>query len=234
VAHEGLSRVGLRVAPTEARVLAVAWAAVASVALSCAPSASAPPTVAPPPPPPATFPDDPRPLPMYHSLRLGVSLPLPDGHAWRIDDHSTPELVATHPATRSRVMVGVVRTEEVVGRQACEALALERKLVTAAPMHTLEDAVELRQETFDTHVRVAVLPGNTPKDPVVGHVMAFGGFLRKCFFFDYSTEANGSAEEDALSSRLAVARARILGGLKVEPFGVIEREPRREGKAPRQ
>jgi hypothetical protein len=162
---------------------------------------------------------------VYHSVRLGVSLPLPDGHAWRIDDHSRPELVATHPATRSRVMISVVRTEDLVGRQGCEALARERKLVTATPMRTLEDAVELKQETFDTQVRVAVLAGSTPKDPVVGHVMAFGGFLRECFVFDYSTEANGAAEEAALSSRLAVARARILAGLKIDAFGSIEREP---------
>jgi hypothetical protein len=170
---------------------------------------------------------------MYHSARLGVALPLPDGHGWRIDDHSTAELVATHPPTRSRVMIAVVRTEDLVGRHGCEALALDRKLVTAAPMQTLEDAVELRQETFDTHVRVAVLAGSTAKDPVVGHVMAFGGFLRKCFVFDYSTEANGAAEEGALSARLAIARARILGGLKIEPFGVVEREPKPDARGPR-
>jgi hypothetical protein len=152
-----------------------------------------------------------------------VSLRLPDGKAWRIDDHSQPELVATHAATRSRVMVAVLRADALVGRQQCEALAVERRLVPRGPMQTLEEAVEMTQETFDTRIRVAIAPGNDPKDPVVGHVMAFGGFLRKCFVFDYSTEASGAAEEEALSARLAVARARILGGLRVDAFGTVDR-----------
>ncbi len=183
------------------------------------------------PPAPATFPDDPRPLPVYHSARLGVSLRLPDGKAWRIDDHSRPELVATHAPTRSRVTVAVMRTEALVGRQQCEALAIERKLVPRGEMRTVEEAVEVRQETFDTIVRVAIAPGSGPGEPVVGHVMAFGGFLRKCFVFDYATEASGAAEEEALSARLAVARARILGGLRLDELGVVQREERPRGPA---
>jgi hypothetical protein len=155
-----------------------------------------------------------------------VSVPLPNGKAWRIDDHSTPNLLATHAPTRSRVLVAVLRTEQLVGRQQCEALALEEKLVPAVQMQTVEDAVEVRQEVFDARVEVGVLPGRGPGDPVVGHVMAFGGFLRKCFVFDFVTEADGPGSEDAVSQRLAVARARILGGLRVDPFGVVERERR--------
>ncbi len=196
-----------------------------SLASSCTPTTSSQARVTPaPPPPPAFFPDDPHPLPVFHSARLGLSLPLPDGRAWRIDDHSTPELLATHAATRSRVLVAVVRADALVGRQQCEALARQQKLVPAGEMRTIEDAIEIRQETFDTRVRVGVLPGSTPSDPVVGHVMAFGGFLRKCFVFDYSTEANGARKRMPSPSRLATARARILGGLKIDPFGVVERQ----------
>ena len=195
---------------------------------SCASSGSAPAIASPfpPPPPAATFPDGPRELPTYHSARLGVTVPLPDGKTWRIDDHSRPELVATHAPTRSRVLVGVLRADALVGRQQCEAMARERKLVPVGEMQSLEDAVEVRQETFDTRVRVTVAPGSAPGQPVVGHVMAFGGFLRKCFVFDYATEALNAGEEEALSSRLAFARARILGGLRVEELGVVDREAR--------
>ncbi len=217
MADEGLKR----------RIASGGWLGLACAAalLACASSSSTPPSSTPSTPPPAaTFAEDPRPLPIYHSARLGVSLPLPDGRAWRIDDHSRPELVAKHAPTRSRVLVAVVRTDALVGRQQCEALALERKLVPAIEMHTLEDTVEVRQAVFDTRVRVAVLPGNAPSDPVVGHVMAFGGFLRKCFIFDFATEAGGASEEAALSERLAVARTRILGGLRIDPFGVVEHE----------
>jgi hypothetical protein len=155
-----------------------------------------------------------------------VTVPLPSGKAWRIDDHSTPNLVATHAPTRSRVLVAVLRADGLVGRKECEALAVEQKLVPAVVMQNVEDAVEVRQEVFDARVEVGVLPGSGPGDPVVGHVMAFGGFLRKCFVFDFVTEAQGAGKEDAVSQRLAVARARILGGLRVDPFGVVERERR--------
>jgi hypothetical protein len=54
--------------------------------------------------------------------------------------------------------------------------------------------------------------------------MAFGGFLRKCFVFDFSTEVDGAADEPILSARLAYARARILGGLVLDPFAAVQRE----------
>ena len=172
----------------------------------------------------ASFPDDPRPLPHFHSARFALSLPLPDGRAWRIDDHSQEVLVATHPPTRSRVTVATFRAEELVGRSQCEALARERRLVAREEVRPLEEETGLTQETFDTRTVLTVVPGATPDQPLVGHVTAFGGFLRKCFVFDFSTEVDGAAEEPILSARLAYARARILGGMKLDPFAVVQRE----------
>jgi len=168
--------------------------------------------------------DDVRPLPRYHSKRLAVSLPLPDGPRWRIDDHSQPELVATHGATRSRVTVAVFRADELVGRAQCEELARARKLLPPGELRTLEDDVTVTQETFDTRIWVALEPGGGPERPLTGHVLAFGGFLRKCYVFAFSTEVASASEERVLSSRLAYARARILGGLRLDPFGVVPRE----------
>jgi hypothetical protein len=163
-------------------------------------------------------------LPRYHSRRLALSLPLPDGRSWRIDDHSHPELVATHPPTQSRVSVAVFRTAELVGRAQCEQLARERKIVPALDLRIVEDHVSITQQTFDTRVLVAISPGAGPDQPLVGHVTAFGGFLRKCYVFDFSTEVARATEEQALSARLAYARARILGGLELDPFGTVPRE----------
>lgn len=183
--------------------------------------------VAPPPAlrtPAAAFPDDAGPLLRYHSARFALSLPLPAGRSWRVDDHSRAELVATHAATRSKVVLALFRTDEVVGRAQCEALAHDRKLYPAGDLHVLEDESGLTQQTFDTRTVVAIAPGSGPDRPLVGHVMAFGGFLRKCFVFDFSTEVDGAADEPVLSSRLAYARARILGGLELDPFGAVPRE----------
>jgi hypothetical protein len=170
------------------------------------------------------FPDDPRPLPRYRSKRFALSLPLPDGRTWRIDDHSKPELVATHAPTRSTVLVSVFHADELVGRSQCEALAHVHRLVPAVDLTVLEEETAITQQTFDTRTVVGIAPGSTPDQPLVGHVMAFGGFLRKCFVFDFATEVDGAADEPVLSSRLAYARARILGGLEIDPLGTVHRE----------
>jgi hypothetical protein len=174
---------------------------------------------------------------------LSLSLPLPDGPAWRIDDHTSPALVATHARTRSRVLVAVFRAEEpvgrgsadngsvgrgsadngIVGRAQCEDLARAGGLLPTGPFRTLDDEVEVTQSTFDTRVRVALRPGADPRQPLVGEVMAVGGFLRKCYVFDFTTEVDGADDEPALSSRLAFARTRILGGLELQPFDAVPR-----------
>jgi hypothetical protein len=186
-------------------------------------------------PPEVAFSDDPRPLPHYHSKRLALTVPLPDGHAWRIDDHTQPELIATHERTHSKVVLAVIRADELVGRQQCEALARDRKLVPDGKLRTLEDAVDVTQGSYDTRIWVAVEPGSGPTtSPLVGHVLAFGGFLRKCYVFHYSTEVGGTADEPVLSARLAYVRERILGGMRLDPFdGVPRQKPSGAEVAPR-
>ena len=173
------------------------------------------------------FPDDQRPLPRYRSRRLALSLPLPDGRAWRIDDHSDPSLVATHAPTRSRLVVSVFSADQLVGRAQCEELARGRKLVPdeePRALRTVEDEVAITQATFDTRVEVTLRPGAGPDRSLGGRVMAFGGFLRKCYAFVYSTEVDDASDEAVLSSRLAFVRARVLGGLELEPFDAVSRE----------
>ncbi len=164
----------------------------------------------------ASFPDDLAPLPRYYSKRLAMTLALPDGKAWRIDDHSRPELVATHPPTLSSVVVAVFHADEIVGRTQCEALSRARNLVPAGDLRTLEDQAAFTQQAFDTRVWVAVDARGGPEGALIGYVMAFGGLLRKCFAFVFSTQVRGAAEEPVLASRLAFARARILGGLVLD------------------
>ena len=41
----------------------------------------------------------------FHSKRFELSLRLPDGPAWRIDDHRSPWLRATHEGTRSKIVL---------------------------------------------------------------------------------------------------------------------------------
>jgi len=170
----------------------------------------------------AVFPEDDRPLPRYHSKRFALSLPLP-GASWRIDDHSQPELVATHAPTHSRVTIRLFRTANLAGRTECEAIARDHKLVPEGDLRTVEDEVTITEGSFDTRVWVAIEAA--PGAPVMGHVMAFGGFLRKCYFFRFSSQVPDARDEAELSSRLAYARARIFGGLQLHSFGELSREP---------
>jgi hypothetical protein len=170
------------------------------------------------------FADDLAPMGRYHSKRLAASVPLPDGKNWRVDDHTQPELVATHAPTRSKLVIAVFYADQLVGRSQCETLSRERKLLPSGELRTLEDEATFTQQTFDTRVWVAIEPGSGPDRTVVGHVLAFGGFLRKCFAFVFSTQIDGAMDEPVLSSRLAFVRARILGGFELDAFGDVPRD----------
>jgi hypothetical protein len=83
-------------------------------------------------------------------------------------------------------------------------------------MQTIDEEIATTQRTFDTRIRVALAGPDREGAPLVGHVLAFGGYLRKCYVFDFSTEVAGLSDEPVLSSRLAFARTRILEGLQLE------------------
>jgi len=165
----------------------------------------------------ASFPEEKK-LLHFHSKRFGLTLPLPDGRAWRIDDHKHVELVATHAATSSTLTVLSFTDPDLVNRQKCEEKAREKGLVPRAELRTVEDQVVTGPEAYDTRVWTAIEPPPTPSKPLVGHVIAFGGFLRKCLFFHFRSEVPTPRDEDVLSTRLAVMRLRVLDGIKVDPF----------------
>lgn len=194
------------------------------LALSCAAQARSPAAAPPAPAPTApSFSNETGALARYHSKRLALSLPLPEGRAWSIDDHSAPELVATHAATHSKIVVAILRADALMGRNQCEELARAGHLLPEGALQTLDEEVAVTQENYDTLIRVALQPGNDPKKPLVGHVTATGGFLRKCFVFAFSSEVDSAADAPVLSSRLAFARTRILGGLELDPFSSVGR-----------
>ncbi len=194
--------------------------------LSCAPSTprvdSAPAIAG---PTATTLGDGPAAMVRYHSRRLSLSLPLPQEPDWVVDDRSRAELVATQAATHSTVVVAVFRTDSVVGRDHCERLARDRGLLPSQPLLAIEDAVVVTQRTFDTRILVGLEPGSGPDRPLKGHVLAFGGFLRKCYVLTFSTQVDRADQEAALSSRLAFVRTRILPGLELDSLEGVRRPP---------
>jgi hypothetical protein len=180
----------------------------------------------------ASFADDDKPLKRFHSARFKLSIPLPDGPAWRIDDHSRPELVATHPPTSSRLTVLGTIEPELMNRQKCEARARALGFAPedagdggARGQRTVEDEVTIGPEAYDTRVWVTIQPGGKPGTALRGHVFAFGAYIRKCLIVHFESEVSTDTQEQILSERLATARLRIVAGIALEPFD----EPRREG-----
>jgi hypothetical protein len=170
------------------------------------------------------FSDDDRGWAKYHSKRFALSIPMPDGKNWKIDDHSRRELVATHPSTRSTLVFATSNEGELMNRQKCEERARQQGLVPTGDLRTVDDEVTVGPEAFDTRVWVALEPGKNEGAPIVGHLFAFGAYVRRCMFFHLTSEVTTARDESVLSSRLATARVRMLGGLTVDDFDAVPRE----------
>jgi hypothetical protein len=168
------------------------------------------------------FPEEPRALLRYHSSRFKLSLPLPDGHLWKIDDHKSAALVALHQPTRSTLTLQSFTEAEVMNRQKCEARAIAMGLFALRDPHTVEDLAIALPDGYDSRIWVALetrsSSGSFSGAPLSGHVFLFGAFVRKCLFVHYATEVSSEKDEALLTSRLAVARLRIVGGIEMEPF----------------
>ena len=175
----------------------------------------APPTA--PAPPPAVAPElEAARWGDFRSRRFDVRLPLPDGRAWRIDDHRTPWLEASHPATGSSLALRLWREDEVVSRKRCEIRARSWR-----PLPEASDAVIVERRAvplpagFDTELVVALVPAK-PGEPLVGFVSAFGGWAHRCFAYVFVTKTRGRGAEQRLGQRLATIVEGSLLELELE------------------
>jgi hypothetical protein len=194
-----------------------------AAALALAACGTTPKPVAHPPSPPAE-PDAFAPgarLGRFHSTRFGVSLPLPDGRRWRIDDHHAAVLRATHPATGSLVELAIWREDELVNRAKCEQHAHERGLAPATQGDEISTEIVSFPPGWDTGIWIGA---DHDRKQVRGQLVAFGAFTHKCLYFRFVTKADlGGA--DAVSDRLAVVRTRVFGGLELDTFDVPRERP---------
>jgi hypothetical protein len=170
------------------------------------------------------FPEPESSWPKVHSVRFHASLPLPEAREWVVDDQSRAELVATHAATRSRVVLFFETEPALMNRHRCEARARELGMVPNGALHTVEDSVTVGPEAYDTRVWVALEPSKTERGPITGHVFAFGAYVRKCLYMHFTSEIPSGQDEAILSQRLALARVRILQGITLDNMQGIPRE----------
>jgi hypothetical protein len=183
--------------------------ALAGVALGLAACGAPPPAASPRPPQPAQAPQ----LASFaagrwgafRSKRFDLELPLPDGHAWRIDDHATGWLAATHAPTASTLLVRTWREDVNMNRERCEARARSwRSLPEREGTELIEQLDLALPPDHDTRAEIRVGRGGARAETITGVVLAFGGFARKCFAYVYTTSASGPGAEAAVGDRLAV------------------------------
>jgi hypothetical protein len=182
------------------------------VSPACTPSASLP---APPPPPSAPPPVAPPSFAAsawgtFTSKRFELRIPLPDGHAWRIDDHHGPWLEATHAASESALAVRSWTEDGRATRRVCEERArLWRTFPDAASAESVEEHSIDAPSGFDTFVAVGVM-AKKPGEPVNGFALAFGGHGHRCFAWAYTTTGRGPGAAELLGERLATMVERSL------------------------
>jgi hypothetical protein len=206
--------------------------ASALAAAACGPG-DAPRVAAPAPAQEASFPSEPTALLRYHSARFGLSIPLPDGRAWRIDDHHDGVLVARHAPTRSTLTTLTFTDPDLMNRQKCQERAEAMGLLALREPRTIEDETTVGPASFDTRIWIALETGSSPGAALVGDAILVGAHVHKCLFARFVTEVPAADQEPVLSSRLAIARLRILGGLLLDAFDRAPRELGRDAQEPR-
>jgi hypothetical protein len=194
------------------------------------------PALPPPPPPPPRPAPGPPPLPAFapgqegtfRSKRTPILLPLPEGRAWRIDDHKTPWITATHVATSSTLLVRTWNEEGRASRARCEERAkLWGKLPDPRGAEILQDRAIDAPPGFDTRILVGVVPSKGGGS-TTAFASALGAHAHRCFVWIYETGARGPGAEKVLGERLAAMVESSLSKIAIESALAprIPREPR--------
>jgi hypothetical protein len=161
----------------------------------------------------------------FHSKRFELSLRLPDGPAWRIDDHRSPWLRATHEGTRSKIALRSWREDENVTRGACYARARgwDPTLPDLDASRLLDDG--LRSLDAQSARVVVGLAGPADAPSIGGFVLAIVAEVRRCLLVAYDTEAQGPAAEGQVADRLVIVADRLLPTIRFDQSFAPSREP---------
>jgi hypothetical protein len=204
-------------------------ASIAVILVGCAGSGAAPAAAVDPRPlevePPASF-QGTR-WGTFHSKRFELSLGLPDGSAWKIDDHRSAWLRATHGPTHSSLAVRSWTEDANVTKKACYARAREWDArlpdLDAGPL--IDDKMRKLLGNRDARVAVGVLVREGVEPITGGFVVAIIGEVRRCALVVFQTEASGASAQDEVADRLATVSDRVLPSMKLDQSLTPSREP---------
>ena len=163
----------------------------------------------------------------FHSKRFELSLGLPDGSSWKIDDHKSPWMRAGHEATHSTILLRSWSEGENVTRKACYARAREWEpgLPDLETLPLIDDGMRKLVGDKDARVAVGVAPPAAPGASTGGFVVAVVGSVRRCIVVAFQTQTGGPTAGDEVAGRLALIADRLLPSLKLDQSFAPSREP---------
>lgn len=167
----------------------------------------------------------------FRSHRHGLSVPLPDGKSWRIDDHSDPWLDARHPGTGTRLRARTWIEPRPVNLSYCEAEA--RRFDPGLPQTdeaSTIDAYEtdaLFAPEFSSRVVVGLGEMDPRSESIQGHVFVVGVAGRRCVVLSYTAGVSGPKSSTVLAEWLELGTRIVDNTLFVSrlPAGPLEPMP---------
>ena len=165
----------------------------------------------------------------FASKRFDLTIALPDGHAWRIDDHKTHWLVASHPASSTVVRVRMWREPELMSRDRCERRARDwtRDIPIIADARLLErrSEPELPAPGYDTELVSGIANAQRQGELVEGFILGFGASMKRCIAMVLTTSSNGPGASERVGDRLGIGM-RLLESISFRSdLDAITREP---------
>jgi hypothetical protein len=162
----------------------------------------------------------------FRSRRFELSLGLPDGARWKIDDHRANWLTAEHPPSRSSLWLRTWPEDGVATRKLCYARAREWLSslpdLDGAPL--IEDRVRPLFAGLDTRVAVGVEAPEAGATGAVGFVVAAGAGVHRCVVVAFRTRAEGAGGEDEVAARLLLVSERLLPAVQLDQSLAPSRE----------
>jgi len=162
----------------------------------------------------------------YHSKRFELSLGLPGGADWKIDDHRSAWLRATHAPTQSSIGLRIWGEDRNVTRSSCYARAREwdPELPDVEATTLIDDRTRSLFGSREARVAVGVLGGDAT-NPTRGFVVAVSADIRRCIVVAFRTQVRGPSAEDEVADRLVIMADKVLPSVKLDQSFTLSREP---------
>jgi hypothetical protein len=148
----------------------------------------------------------------------GLDLLLPDADGWRHDPRDTRAWIATHAATRSRLLVRRWRADSIVRAGDCERQLRELRpdLPTLGPEQQLDRRPLKLAGDYAAELTTGAVASDQSAGALTGHALLFGSDARQCLALVFSTSAEGDAAARQVGDRLGIIsrtfeRVHVLG-----------------------